>query len=66
VATAAAALAGHLEPEQVRRVLLGAGARVVGMATEAEVLADLGQAPDLAWLRARRRALIASLVADLT
>ena len=65
VATASAALVDHLDPDQVRRVLLGAGARVVGMATEAEVLADLGQAPDLAWLRTRRRALISSLVADL-
>jgi AcrR family transcriptional regulator len=74
VSTAARALAvdvdadegAHVEVDRLARVLLGAGARVVGMATEAEVLTDLGQAPDLAWLRARRRALIASLVAELT
>ena len=51
--------------ERVRRSLLAAGARVVGMATEAEVRADLGLPADLAWLRARRRALIESLTSDL-
>ena len=51
--------------ERVRRSLLAAGARVVGMATEAEVRADLGLPADLAWLRARRRALIESLTRDL-
>ena len=66
VATASAALAGDVDPDRVRSVLLAAGARVVGMATEAEVRADLGLAPDLAWLRARRRALIPSRGADLT
>ena len=50
------------DQERVRRILLAAGARVVGMATEAEVRADLGLAPDLAWLRARR----AELLRDLT
>ncbi|MEZ5179083.1 MAG: TetR/AcrR family transcriptional regulator [Acidimicrobiales bacterium] len=65
VATATAALGPQLDPDQVRRVLLAAGAHVVGLATEAEVRADLGMAADLAWLRARRRALIDALVADL-
>ncbi len=65
VETAATALAGDVDPERVRAVLLAAGARVVGLATEAEVRADLGLAPDLAWLRARRRALVDSLLADL-
>lgn len=53
------------ERARVREVLLGAGARVVGIATEAEVRADLGLPADLPWLRAHRRALIADLVADL-
>lgn len=65
VDTAAAALGlgrvGGRDREEIRRVLLVAGARVVGVATEAEVLADLGLAPDLAWLRARRRTLLDSL-----
>ena len=61
VDTAAAALAPGTDRERIRRALLAAGARVVGMATEAEVRADLGMAPDLAWLRSRRRALIESL-----
>ena len=55
-----------LDLAQVREVLLAAGARVVGMATEAEVRADLGLAADLAWLRTRRRALIESLTTALT
>jgi AcrR family transcriptional regulator len=53
------------EPEQIRRVLLAAGARVVGLATEAEVRADLGLPADLAWLRARRSALLAELERSL-
>lgn len=64
--------ASHLAPadadadqERLRRVLLAAGAQVVGLATEAEVRADLGLAPDRAWLRARRRALLESLLAQL-
>jgi hypothetical protein len=64
--TAAAASFGDVDQAQVREVLLAAGARVVGMATEAEVRADLGLAADLAWLRTRRRALIESLTAALT
>jgi AcrR family transcriptional regulator len=48
--------------ERVRKVLLAAGARVVGIVTEAEVRSDLGLPADLAWLRAQRRALLASLL----
>jgi TetR/AcrR family transcriptional regulator len=68
VTTASSVLAssGSVDVEQVRRVLLAAGARVVGMATESEVRADLGLPPDLAWLRARRRALLDGLLAELT
>lgn len=51
--------------DRVRRVLVDAGARVVGMATEAEVRADLGLAPDLAWLRSRRRTLVESITVGL-
>lgn len=65
VAAAASALAGDVDQARIRRVLLAAGARVVGMATEAEVRADLGLAPDLSWLRARRRTLIEALLAEL-
>lgn len=54
-----------IEPDRARAVLLGAGARVVGMATEAEIRADLGLTPDLAWLRTRRRALVQDLTAQL-
>jgi len=63
---AAAASFGDVDPAHVREVLLAAGARVVGMATEAEVRADLGLAADLTWLRTRRRALIESLTSALT
>lgn len=70
VDAAAAALAGPRsnepdEQQRVREVLLGVGARVVGIATEAEVRADLGLPADLPWLRAHRRALIVDLTADL-
>ena len=44
---------------------LAAGARVIGLATEAEVREDLGLPADLAWLRDRRRSLIGSLTAAL-
>ena len=63
---ASALAAGPTDRERVRRLLLAAGARVVGMVTEAEVRADLGLPADLAWLRARRRALLDSLATDLT
>lgn len=65
-ASASLALTSSRDQERVRRMLLAAGARVVGVATEAQVRADLGLPADLAWLRARRRDLIATLVADLT
>ena len=65
VEAAAAALASGTDRERIRRVLLAASARVVGMATEAEVRANLGLAPDLAWLRERRRVLIESLIDSL-
>ncbi len=66
VAAASAVLArGGDDTERIRRVLLAAGARVVGVATEAEVREDLGLPADLAWLRERRRSLIASLTAAL-
>ena len=51
--------------ERVRRVLLAAGARVVGIVTEAEVREDLGVPADLAWLRDRRRTLLEWLTAAL-
>ena len=66
VDTAVGALSPGTDRERIRRVLLAAGARVVGMATEAEVRADLGIGPDLTWLRTRRRALIESLTAELS
>lgn len=70
VAGAAAALAAAGgaggDVERVRRVLVDAGARVVGMATEAEVRADLGLAPDVAWLRSRRGTLVDAVTAALT
>lgn len=49
----------------VRSVLLGAGARVVGLATEAAIRTDLGLTPDLAWLRVRRRSLVHDLTVQL-
>jgi TetR/AcrR family transcriptional regulator len=64
-ALAAAGGAGG-DVERVRRVLVDAGARVVGMATEAEVRADLGLAPDVAWLRSRRRTLVDAVTTALT
>lgn len=66
VDTAVSALTAGADRERIRQVLLAASAQVVGLATEAEVRADLGLAPDLTWLRSRRRALIGSLVADLS
>lgn len=64
VDTAAVALGRPDARDEVRAVLLAAGARVVGLATEAEVRADLGLAPDLAWLRRSRRDLLDHLLAD--
>lgn len=65
VGAAAAALGRPEALDQVRSVLLAAGARVVGLTTEAEVRADLGLAPDLAWLRRSRRDLLVLLVGAL-
>ena len=67
VATAASVLArsSGANEARVREVLLAAGARVIGIATEAEVRADLGLPADLAWLRERRRVLVDSLVRAL-
>jgi AcrR family transcriptional regulator len=67
VATASAVLSGTAatDHERVRRVLLAAGARVVGIVTEAEVREDLGVPADLAWLRDRRRTLLEWLTAAL-
>ncbi|WP_421120300.1 TetR/AcrR family transcriptional regulator [Aquihabitans daechungensis] len=67
VATASSVLSrsGHVDEDHVRRVLLAAGARVIGIATEAEVREDLGLPADLPWLRERRRALLDWLVAAL-
>ncbi|MCU1352131.1 MAG: putative TetR family transcriptional regulator [Acidimicrobiales bacterium] len=53
------------DPDRSRRVLLTAGAKVIGMATEVEVLRDLGIAPDRASLRRRRRELLGYLHAEL-
>jgi AcrR family transcriptional regulator len=67
VATASAVLtrAEGGDEARTRAVLLAAGARVVGIATEAEVREDLGIPADLAWLRERRRSLISSLSSSL-
>jgi AcrR family transcriptional regulator len=66
-ATASGVLArpSATDEARVREVLLAAGARVIGLATEAEVREDLGLPADLAWLRDRRRSLIGSLTAAL-
>ena len=61
VDTAVAALPDGTDEDRVRVALLAAGAQVVGLATEAEVRVDLGLAPDLTWLRSRRRDLLRSL-----
>ena len=67
VATASNVLArsGGRDEARTRQVLLAAGARVVGIATEAEVREDLGVPADLAWLRDRRRTLLEWLTAAL-
>lgn len=62
---AATALGDRIGADRVRIALLDAGARVLGLTTEAEVRADLGLAPDLTWLRQRRRQLLDALVTDL-
>ncbi|MGI8756666.1 MAG: TetR/AcrR family transcriptional regulator [Acidimicrobiales bacterium] len=58
---------GTLEVDgaRLRAVLLAAGARVVGVVTEAEVREDLGLPADVAWLRSRRRDLLDFLMTGL-
>ncbi len=62
---AAAALSGPgADPatrERARRRLVEAGARVVATAVEAQLLTEMGVAPDRAWLRRRRADLLAAL-----
>ena len=56
IARAVAALAvDGVEPERARDVLLSAVAKVVGQATEVQVLRDLGVEPTVSDLRRRRR-----------
>lgn len=67
VAQAVAALAeAGIPADRSRRVLLSAGAKVVGLATEVEVLRELGVPPDRGSLRRRRRELLAYLEGELT
>ncbi|MCU1454793.1 MAG: putative TetR family transcriptional regulator [Acidimicrobiales bacterium] len=54
-----------LDRARSRRVLLTAGAKVIGMATEVEVLRDLGVEPDLPSLRRRHRELLGYVRAEL-
>lgn len=54
-----------IDPIRSRRTLLTAGAKVVGLATEVEVLGDLGVPPDRSSLRRRRRELLDYLEAEL-
>jgi AcrR family transcriptional regulator len=62
---AAAALAGpdadKTAVEHARRRLVAAGARVIATAVEAELLDQMGITPDRAWLRRRRRDLLAMI-----
>lgn len=59
---AVAALAGPTgDAERARRHLVEIGARVIATAVEAELMAQMGVAPDRAWLRRRRADLLAAL-----
>ena len=58
--------AAGVDGDRAGEVMVEALARVIGMATEAEVRSALGTPPDLAWLRSRRRALVDDVVAGLT
>lgn len=49
--------------DRARRRLVEVGARVVATAVEAELLAQMGVAPDRAWLRRRRADLLAAVEA---
>jgi len=46
-------------------LVLRVGARVIGLATEVEVLRDLDIEPDIGWVRRRRRELLDELRAAL-
>jgi AcrR family transcriptional regulator len=62
VSRAVAALAADgVDPERGRSVLVSAVAKVVGQATEVQVLRDLGVEPTVADLRRRRRELLGYL-----
>ncbi len=66
IARAVAALAADgVEPGRAREVLLSAVAKVVGQATEVQVLRDLGVEPTVSDLRRRRRELLTYLRAAL-
>lgn len=66
VADAVAALGeAGVDPRRARRVLLGAAAKVVGLATEVEVLRELGVGPDRSSLRRQRRELLGFVEAGL-
>ncbi len=66
VAQAVGALAAvGVDPVRSRRILLSAVAKVVGLATEVEVLRDLGVQPDRGSLRRRRRELLVFLESEL-
>lgn len=66
VAHAVAALAdAGIDAQRSRLVLLAATAKVVGLATEVEVLRDLGVEPDRGSLRRRRRELLGFVEAGL-
>jgi len=54
-----------LDEPAARAALVEVGARVVGLATEAELLEALGRPPDLAWLRRRRAGLVADVASRL-
>jgi len=57
----ASASGAGLSPAAARRLVLRAGARIIGLATEVEVLADLGIEADIGWVRRRRRDLLDEL-----
>lgn len=59
---AAAALAGPAgDMARTRRRVVEAGARAIATAVEAELLTQMGMAPDRAWLRRRRSDLLSAL-----
>jgi AcrR family transcriptional regulator len=62
-AAALVAAGATANEDRARRTVVALGAHVVGLATEAELLDALGRPPGAAWLRRRRAALLAELVA---